>query len=104
MECTMKILLPSVLLISVAFVPQASANWFSNPDWGINMNIGSAPSPTPQDIRDMRQPMLVRDADGNVVAIVDPVTGKMLAVAEPTSAAKSGSVAAAKTPVALKGR
>ena len=81
-----RILLP-VLLLSAVFGSPASANWFANPSWGINLHIGSAPSPTPDQVRSDRQPMLVRDADGNVIAMVDPVTGKMLAIAEPTAPA-----------------
>ena len=77
-----RILLP-VLLLSAVFVSPASANWFSNPEININLNIGSAPSPTPDDIRGERQPMLVRDAEGNVIAMIDPATGKVIATAEP---------------------
>lgn len=75
-----------VLLLPVAFASSASANWFSNPDWNINLHVGSAPNPTPDDIRVGRQPMLVRDADGNVIAMIDPVSGKIIAVAEPPAA------------------
>jgi hypothetical protein len=91
MESTMKtrILLPVLLLSAV--VSPASANWFSNPTWGINLHIGSAPSPTPDQVRADRQPMLVRDADGNVIAMVDPNTGKMIAIAEPPAPAQASS-------------
>jgi hypothetical protein len=77
MENTMKtrILLPA-LLISTAIAMPASANWFSNPQWGINRYIGSAPNPKPEDIRNNVQPILVRDANGNVIAMIDPKTGK----------------------------
>ena len=47
------VLLP-VVLMSVALATPAYSNWFSNPYTGINRNIGSAPSPTPQDIRESR--------------------------------------------------
>jgi hypothetical protein len=105
MECTMKtrILLP-LLSLSVVFVSSASANWFANPTWGINMHIGSAPSPTPDDIRADRQPMLVRDADGNVIAMVDPVTGKMIAIAEPPAPAQTSSVVAKNPSVSAQAR
>lgn len=73
----------SALLLSAVFVSPASANWFSNPDININLNIGSAPNPTPDDVRGERQPMLVRDAEGNVIAMIDPATGKVIATAEP---------------------
>lgn len=78
-------MLVPVLLLSAVFVSPASANWFSNPSWNINLHIGSAPNPTPDDIRQMRQPMLVRDADGNVIAMIDP-SGKVIATAEPKAA------------------
>ena len=76
-------LLLSVLLLSAAFVSPASANWFSNVYWNIQLNIGSAANPTPSDIRENKRPMLVRDADGNVIAMIDPDTGKVIATAEP---------------------
>ena len=94
-----RILLP-VLMFSAVFVSPASANWFSNPEININLNIGSAPNPTPGDVRGERQPMLVRDAEGNVIAMIDPATGKVIAIAEP-QAASSGTAkiapAAART-------
>src|SRR5260221_6752999 len=38
----------SLLLLSTAvFVTPASANYFANPRLGVNLNIGSAPNPTP---------------------------------------------------------
>lgn len=77
-------LLLSVLLLTPALVSPASANWFSNPTWGINLFLGSAPNPTPDDIRQHKQPVLVRDADGNVIAMIDPDSGKVIATAEPS--------------------
>ena len=41
----------SLLLLSAAFAMPASANWFSNPRLGTNLNIGSAPNPRPADLR-----------------------------------------------------
>ena len=41
----------SLLLLSAVFITPASANWFSNPRTGTNLNIGSAPNPTPADLR-----------------------------------------------------
>jgi hypothetical protein len=41
----------SLLLLSAVCVSPASANWFSNPRAGTNLNIGSAPNPTPADLR-----------------------------------------------------
>ena len=88
-----RLILLALLLSGVAASP-ASANWFSNPAWNINLHIGSAPSPTPDDIRVGRQPMLVRDADGNIIAMIDPATGKIIATAEPPPTAANGVVAA----------
>jgi hypothetical protein len=41
----------SLLLLSAVCVSPASANWFSNPRTGTMLNIGSAPNPTPADLR-----------------------------------------------------
>lgn len=43
------------ILVSVAAsITPAAANWFSNPYLGINRNIGSAPNPTPEQLRQER--------------------------------------------------
>jgi hypothetical protein len=58
-----KVLLPA-LLISVAAVTAvtpASANWFHNKYLGISRNVGSAPNPTPDDVRQMRLPIVTRE-------------------------------------------
>ena len=55
-----KLMLP-LLLITAAFVTPASANWFSNPQLGINLNVGSAPNPRPEDLRQMRKPTVTED-------------------------------------------
>ena len=39
-----------IVLSAVSFTP-AYANWFSNPRAGFNLNVGSAPNPTPGDVR-----------------------------------------------------
>ena len=59
----MRILLPALLLsvATVAAVTPASANWFHNKYLGISRNVGSAPNPTPDDVRQMRLPIVVRD-------------------------------------------
>jgi hypothetical protein len=41
----------SLLLVSAVCIGPAHANWFSNPRTGTMLNIGSAPNPTPQDLR-----------------------------------------------------
>jgi hypothetical protein len=56
----------AALLISaatVSAVTPASANWFSNKYLGITRNVGSAPNPTPDDVRQMRLPIVVRQQD-----------------------------------------
>ena len=62
-----------VLLAAAAFTSPASANWFHNPQLNINLNIGSAPNPTPADLREMRKP-LVADADAPVkgYTVIEP--------------------------------
>ena len=40
-----------LLLSAVVCITPASANYFANPGQGINLNIGSAPNPTPADLR-----------------------------------------------------
>jgi hypothetical protein len=54
-----KLVLP-LLLATAAFATPASANWFHNPYIGINRNVGSAPNPTPADIREMRLPVVTK--------------------------------------------
>src|SRR5262245_17649309 len=44
---TAKITLP-LLLLSAALASPASANFFSNPRTGLNLNVGSAPNPAPR--------------------------------------------------------
>lgn len=41
----------SILAAAAIFVSPAYANWFSNPSTNTNLNIGSAPNPTPADLR-----------------------------------------------------
>jgi outer membrane protein OmpA-like peptidoglycan-associated protein len=41
----------SLLLLSAVCVSPASANYFSNPRLGVNLNVGSAPNPKPSDLR-----------------------------------------------------
>lgn len=82
-----RLILAGVIVASIA--APASANWFSNPYIDINLNIGSAPNPTPDDVLIERLPMLVRDADGNVIAMIDSTSGKIIATSEPPPPAKS---------------
>jgi len=41
----------SLLAAAAICASPAYANWFSNPSTGTNLNIGSAPNPTPADLR-----------------------------------------------------
>jgi len=43
--------LVSLLLLSTVAVTPAFANWFSNPRTNTMLNVGSAPSPTPEQLR-----------------------------------------------------
>lgn len=52
----------SVLFILAASATPSFANYFHNPQMGLNRNIGSAPSPTPRDIRENRMPQLFHAA------------------------------------------
>jgi outer membrane protein OmpA-like peptidoglycan-associated protein len=47
----MKKAILSILLLSAVCASPASANYFSNPVTGMNLNIGSAPNPTPAQLR-----------------------------------------------------
>ena len=51
----------AMLLVSGALITPAYANYFSNPYTGITLNIGSAPNPTPADIRVDRLPTVTED-------------------------------------------
>lgn len=51
-----KITLTTLLLLSAVMVSPASANWFSRPGIGITLNVGSAPNPTPNDLRALYGP------------------------------------------------
>ena len=72
-------LMLSLLFASAAFVMPASANWFHNPYENINRNVGSAPNPTPADLREDRLPIVTKDEDktdtaaaGGQTASTDP--------------------------------
>ena len=51
-----KMTLTTLLLLSAVMVSPASANWFSRPDLGVTLNVGSAPNPTPNDLRALYGP------------------------------------------------
>lgn len=90
-----------VLLVAAAFVSPAAANWFHNPYEGINRNIGSAPNPTPQDIRDNRLPIAAKNEQADPAATATDAssdankTASAPVQAKPADASNSGVVASA---------
>jgi hypothetical protein len=58
----MRVLVSALLLsaATVAAVTPASANFFHNKYLGISRNVGSAPNPTPDDVRQMRLPIVTQ--------------------------------------------
>jgi len=52
-----------LILLTAALATPTSAGWFSDPATGTRKNIGSAPSPTPQDIREYRKGRAMSAAD-----------------------------------------
>jgi len=74
-----KTTLTTVLLLSAAVLitQPASANWFFRPGAGISLNVGSAPNPTPADLRALYGPVrygvlrtsvdVLRDMEGKAV-------------------------------------
>jgi hypothetical protein len=98
MEVMMKtrLILP-VLLVAAAFGTPASANWFHNPIQGINRNIGSAPNPTPADIREGRLPIAAQNdqADPGPVAADAKAQGKTATATPAPEKGGNGVVASA---------
>ena len=70
----MKTTLLSLLLLSTAVsATPAFANYFANPQLGINLNIGSAPNPKPADIRVIETTTYTAVPSAPIVAAVEPV-------------------------------
>lgn len=67
----------TLLLASAVMITPASANWFARPQVGLNLNVGSAPNPTPGDLRALYGPEryglyrvgadVLRDMQGKIV-------------------------------------
>jgi hypothetical protein len=93
-----KVILP-LLLVTAAFASPASANWFHNPQLGVNLNIGSAPNPTPADLREMRQPHVVQaETPVQGYTVVEPAKDgnkQASATTTPTPVQGAGTVASA---------
>ena len=53
--------LTAALLLSAAFITPSYANWFHNPYENVYRNVGSAPNPTPADVRENRLPIVAKD-------------------------------------------
>jgi len=80
-----KLLLP-LLLLSAAVITPAAANWFSNPGLGINRNVGSAASPTPEQVRQEKLPPFVLRDPGAAGTVADAGAAKQSAATEPKPA------------------
>lgn len=94
-----KLIVP-VLLVTAAFATPVSANWFHNPYQGINRNIGSAPNPTPADIREMRLPMVTEQETPMLnYTVVEPAKApnKVADATRQASPATQGSAAPASS-------
>ncbi len=83
-------LMLSLLFASAAFIMPASANWFHNPYEGINRNVGSAPNPTPADLRENRLPIVTKDEDNSNAAAAEKTASADAARAAPAPAPAGG--------------
>src|SRR5262245_24730120 len=63
----------AALLLSAAFVTPSYANWFHNPYVNVYRNIGSAPNPTPADVRENRLPIVAVDQQPVAHPILDAI-------------------------------
>lgn len=70
-----KATLAAVLLLSAMMAAPASANWFFRPDVGVSLNVGSAPNPTPNDLRLIYGPLRYGVTRVSVTVLRD-MTGK----------------------------
>ena len=85
-----------LLFASAAFIMPASANWFHNPYEGVNRNVGSAPNPTPADIREDRLPIVTKDEDNSNPAAATSKTASADSERKaPAQGGGAGSIAAA---------
>ena len=65
----------SLLLLSAIATP-AAANWFARPTLGINLNVGSAPSPSPYDLRMVEGYAILRQSQVITVDMLRDMEGK----------------------------
>lgn len=82
----------ALLLVSGALATPAYANYFSNPYTGVTLNIGSAPNPTPADIRVDRLPAVTQDDSSApaATAAVKPADNSAAPVAQTPPPSASG--------------
>ncbi|HEX5280118.1 MAG TPA: hypothetical protein VFW28_08560 [Micropepsaceae bacterium] len=88
----------ALLLISGAVGTPAYANFFSNPALGISLNVGSAPNPTPAQIRAFELPIITEENTTPAPATADAKPAQPAPVAQnqtqPASPTPAVSVAA----------
>jgi hypothetical protein len=87
----MKKIVLAMLLAAGAFVAPAQANYFSNPYTGVSLNIGSAPNPTPADIRVDRLPTIAEEG------LLDSFLKRMAGLLAPQTAAQANQAAQTQT-------
>lgn len=81
----------ALLLVSGALITPAYANYFSNPYTGVTLNIGSAPNPTPADIRVDRLPAVTQDdSSAPAATAAKPADNNAAPVAQTPPPAASG--------------
>ncbi len=90
----------ALLVISGAVATPAYANFFHNPYIGVNLNIGSAPNPTPAQIRAFELPTITQDDSSAPTATANAAKSATQAAApvaqtqpQPTSSTPPVSVA-----------
>ena len=73
-----KVTLATLLLLAAATaITPASANWFFRPGAGVSLNVGSAPNPTPNDLRILYGPDRYSLYPTRVsIAVLRDMTGK----------------------------
>jgi len=64
----------SVMLLSAMCATPAFANFFYNPYTNINLNVGSAPSPTPREVRENHLPQIVDTDPSRASAVAADAT------------------------------
>ncbi|HYL76629.1 MAG TPA: hypothetical protein VEU96_20615 [Bryobacteraceae bacterium] len=74
------------LLPLAATATPATANWFSYPSLGVNLNIGSAPNPTPAQLRQERSGPIAftkKDKAFQTVGVASPQSNQRNAIPVP---------------------